>query len=154
MIFDQNYIDFINLLNKAEVRYVLVGGLAVVIHGHFRSTKDMDLFYKASEENAKKVLGVINEFGFSYLRLTVEDLMDYKGYIKLGNAPVRIDLFCDLPGVSFDEVYEEAIDYSEEGVRFKVIHINHLLTNKKFVGRLQDLDDVKKLTKIIAKKKK
>lgn len=154
MIFDQNYIDFLHLLNKAEARYVLVGGLAVVIHGHFRTTKDMDLFYEASEENAVKVLNVINEFGFTYLRLTVEDLMDHKGYIKLGNNPVRIDLFCDLPGVSFKEVYEEAIDYNEEGVDFKVIHVNHLLTNKKFVGRLQDLDDVKKLTKIIAKRKK
>jgi predicted nucleotidyltransferase len=154
MIFDQNYIDFIHLLNKADAKYVLVGGLAVVIHGHFRTTKDMDLFYEPSEENAAKVLNVINEFGFAYLRLTVADLMDYKGYIKLGNNPVRIDLFCDLPGVSFKEVYEDAIDYNEEVVNFKVIHINHLLTNKKFVGRLQDLDDVKKLTKIIAKRKK
>ena len=154
MIFDENYIDFIALLNKYKAEYVLVGGLAVVIHGHFRTTKDMDIFYGKSKENAVKVLNTINEFGFKYLKLTVEDLIDEKGYIKLGNNPVRIDLFCALPGVSFEEVYKEAFEYVEEGVSFKVIHINHLLTNKKTVGRLQDLDDVKKLSKIIAKRKK
>ncbi len=154
MIFDENYIDFITLLNKYEVKYVLVGGLAVVLHGHFRTTKDMDIFYEASNENAGKLLKVIDEFGFGYLKLSDEDLLDEEGYIKLGNAPVRIDLFCDLPGVDFKEVFEASINYTEEEVSFKVIHINHLLTNKKTVARLQDLDDFKKLTKIFEKRKK
>jgi hypothetical protein len=74
----------------------------------------MDIFYQDSEENAKKVLGSINEFGFAYLKLTVEDLMDKSGYIKLGQQPIRIDLFCDLPGVKFEDVYDIAVKYEEE----------------------------------------
>ena len=154
MIFNNDFIDFILLLNKREVKFVLVGGLAVVIHGHFRTTKDMDIFYEGSEENGKKILETINEFGFSYLKLTLDDVLDSNGYIKLGREPVRIDLFCDLPGVTFDEVYKDAIEYQEDGLKFKVIHVNHLIANKTKVGRLQDLDDVKKLRKIIEKKKK
>ena len=154
MIFNNDFIDFIQLLNKREVKFVLVGGFAVVIHGHFRTTKDMDIFYERSEENGKKILKTINEFGFSYLKLTLDDVMDSNGYIKLGREPVRIDLFCDLPGVTFDEVYKDAIEYQEDGLKFKVIHVNHLISNKTKVGRLQDLDDVKKLRKIIEKKKK
>jgi predicted nucleotidyltransferase len=154
MIFNNDFSDFIRLLSKRKVKFVLVGGLAVVIHGHFRTTKDMDIFYEGSEENGKKILDCINEFGFGYLKLTLDDVLDKSGYIKLGREPVRIDLFCDLPGVSFDDVFKEAIMYKEEEMEFKVIHINHLITNKLKVGRLQDLDDVKKLRKIIEKKKK
>jgi len=154
MIFDESYIDFINLLKKNNVKYVLVGGLAVVMHGHFRVTKDMDIFYEGTKENSKRLLKTINDFGFGYLNISIEDLMDKDGYIKLGNSPVRIDLFCDLPGVLFGEVYRDAISYKEENFEVKVIHVNHLIQNKKFVGRLQDLDDVKKLQKILNKKGK
>lgn len=154
MIFNSDFSDFIKILNKRKAKFVLVGGLAVLIHGHFRTTKDMDIFYEGSEENGKKILEGINEFGFSYLKLTMDDVLDKNGYIKLGHQPVRIDLFCDLPGVTFDEVYKDAIDYDEEDLQLKVIHVNHLIENKTRVGRLQDLDDVKKLKKIIEKRKK
>jgi hypothetical protein len=153
MIFNQNFTDFINLLQKHKVRYVLVGGLAVIMNGHFRTTKDMDIFYEKDEENANRVLDVIRDFGFGYLKLTLDDLMDAGGFIKLGNEPQRIDLFCELPGVQFDEVYKDAFDYKEEEFVVKVIHINHLIQNKKAVGRLQDKADVEKLEKILKRKK-
>jgi predicted nucleotidyltransferase len=112
----------------------------------------MDLYFEGTVENGRKVLEGINEFGFAGLKLTVEDLLDKNGYIKLGREPVRIDLFCDLPGVQFDEVYQDAIDFEDEDLKFKVIHVNHLIENKLKVGRLQDKDDVKKLKKIIEKR--
>lgn len=153
-IFDENFIDLIEILNKKKVKFVLVGGLAVVVHGVYRTTKDMDIFFEGSEDNSKRVLEAINVFGFESLNLTIEDLMDKNGYIQLGNEPVRIDLFNSLPGVEFDEVYEDAFEHEEEGIKFKVIHVNHLIQNKNTVGRLQDLDDVKKLKKLLAKKEK
>lgn len=124
------------------------------VHGVYRTTKDMDIFFEGSEDNSKRVLEAINVFGFESLNLTIEDLMDKNGYIQLGNEPVRIDLFNSLPGVEFDEVYEDAFEHEEEGIKFKVIHVNHLIQNKNTVGRLQDLDDVKKLKKLLAKKEK
>ena len=154
MIFNKDFVDLIGILQKHDCRFVLVGGLAVLIHGHFRTTKDMDIFYEGSEENASKILKSINEFGFGYLNLTLNDVLDKNGYIKLGREPVRIDLFCELPGVSFDEVYAHSVDYKDEDVTIKVIHVNHLIDNKLEVGRLQDLADVKMLKKIIAKRKK
>lgn len=152
MTFEKDFFDFIDLLNRHQAKFVLVGGLAVVIHGHHRSTKDMDIFYERTEENCEKILTSINEFGLKYLKLTVEDLMDVNGFIKLGNVPVRIDLFCELPGVDFETVYTHSIVYEEDGVNMKVIHVNHLIQNKIAVGRLQDLDDVNKLRKIIKKR--
>jgi hypothetical protein len=153
MIFNQNFTEFIQLLEKDQVKYVLVGGLAVLMNGHFRTTKDMDIFYEGSKENCEKLKKVIGEFGFAYLKLSLDDLMDKNGFIKLGREPERIDLFCDLPGVQFGEVHQMAFDYKEEDFSVRVIHINHLIQNKKAVGRLQDLDDVKKLEKILKRKK-
>lgn len=152
MIFDENFIDFINLLDKYRAKYVLVGGLAVVLHGINRTTKDMDIFYEATLENCNNVLSAVNEFGFKYLHLTVDDLMDKTGYIQMGNEPIRIDLFCDLPGVDFEVVYGESKIYEEENFKIRVIHINHLIQNKLVVGRHQDLGDVEKLQKIIKKR--
>jgi hypothetical protein len=156
MIFNQNFTDFINLLEQHKVRYVLVGGLAVLMNGHFRTTKDMDIFYEAERKNCDRLSKVIQEFGFGYLQFTIDDLMDTSSFIKLGREPERIDLLNELPGVTFKEVYDEAFDYKEEDEPFtvKVIHINHLIKNKKAVGRYQDLDDVKKLEKILKKKSK
>ncbi len=156
MIFNQNFTDFINLLEKHKVQYVLVGGLAVLMNGHFRTTKDMDIFFEPELENCQKLETVIKEFGFGYLRLSIDDLMETNSFIKLGNEPERIDLFGELPGVSFKEVYNAAFDYKEEGDDFtvRVIHINHLIQNKRAVGRHQDLDDVKKLEKILKRKSK
>jgi hypothetical protein len=69
--------------------------------------------------------------------------MDKEGYIQLGHEPVRIDLFCQLPGVEFDEVFDLSTTYEEAAFKVRVIHINHLIQNKKEVGRLQNLMDVK-----------
>lgn len=154
MIFEKDFVDLIHILQKRDAKFVLVGGLAVLIHGHFRTTKDMDIFYEQSEENGRKVLDSINEFGFGYLKLTMEDVLDKNGYIKLGREPSRIDLFCDLPGVNFEEVYVNAVEYEDDDIKMKVIHVNHLIENKSQVGRLQDLQDVRALKKIIQRKNK
>ncbi|MBK7882573.1 MAG: nucleotidyltransferase [Chitinophagaceae bacterium] len=152
MIFEKDFFDFIYLLNKNEAKFVLVGGLAVVFHGHHRSTKDMDIFYERTEENCSKVLKSINEFGLKYLKITLDDLMDVNGFVKLGYEPVRIDLFCELPAINFATVYEHSVLYEDSGMSMKVIHVNHLIDNKIAVGRLLDLDDVNKLRKIINKR--
>lgn len=153
-IFDENFIDLIEILNNKKAKFVLVGGLAVVVHGVYRTTKDMDILFEGNEDNSQRVLDAVNAFGFASLNLTIADLMDTNGYIQLGNEPIRIDLFNSLPGVEFDEVYKGAFEHEEDDIKFKVIHINHLIQNKNTVGRLQDLDDVKKLKKILAKKEK
>jgi len=74
MIFNKDFVDLINILQKHNCKFVLVGGLAVLIHGHFRTTKDMDIFYECSEENGKRILKSIDEFGFGYLNLSLGDV--------------------------------------------------------------------------------
>jgi len=150
-MFDQNFADFIECLNKNEVRFVLVGGYAAVIHGNTRTTGDMDFFVDRTEENAKLLVKAIADFGFGGLGFKAEDVMNDKMFISMGIPPLKIDILTSIPAVSFKEVYEHAIDYEEENVKVKVIDIHHLIRNKTASGRPKDMDDVRVLSKKVKK---
>jgi predicted nucleotidyltransferase len=152
-MFDSNFVDFIECLNKNDAKYVLVGGYAVVINGHTRTTGDIDFFVKRTEENAKNVIKAIDDFGFGGIGFTIDDVLDENGFMRMGIEPLRIGILSSLPGVSFDDVYNQAEEHEDGGVKFKVIHINHLIQNKLAVGRPQDIADVNALQKILKRKK-
>jgi hypothetical protein len=65
--------EFIGLLNSHSGRYVVVGGFAVAFHGYPRMTGDIDFLVEPSEENARKLEAVLEDFGFGGLGLTAED---------------------------------------------------------------------------------
>jgi hypothetical protein len=54
-LFNEDFLDFINVLNKAEVEYILVGGYAVILHGYARSTADMDVWVNKTPANYHKL---------------------------------------------------------------------------------------------------
>lgn len=145
MIFDPNFLEFIECLNKREAKYVLVGGLAAVIHGVNRVTGDMDIFIEASKPNASVVLAAIDDFGFGSIGFTEEDLLNPEMVVQMGRVPLRIDILSELPGINFKDVFDRAIEFKTDGVTVKVIHVNDLITNKESVGREKDIMDVKAL---------
>lgn len=153
MILDSNFLEFIEYLNKEGAKYVLIGGYAVVINGHSRSTGDIDIFIKIDNDNVEKVLMAIDDFGFGSIGFTAEDLTDEGSIVQMGVPPLRIDILNAIDGVTFDEAYKMAIEYEEEGVKMKVMHINHLIQNKEASGRDKDRDDAAALKKIIKKGK-
>lgn len=69
MILNKNFVDFITLLNKNKVKYVLIGGGAVICEGYTRNTGDMDFFVERSDENALNLLKVIKELVVQLLAL-------------------------------------------------------------------------------------
>jgi predicted nucleotidyltransferase len=153
MFLESDFLDFMRCLNKAGVRYVLIGGYAAIINGVNRTTGDMDIFVERSEKNATKIVEAIADFGMGILGFVKEDFLDQNNIVQLGVSPIRIDILNDVPAISFEETWGNAINYTEEDVTFKVIHINQLIINKTAVGRGKDLEDVKALTKILNKKK-
>ncbi len=72
---ETDFTDFVKLCNKYEVEYLVIGGYAVSIHGYPRSTKDFDVCIRVSEENAKKMVEVIKDFGFGSLKLAKDDFL-------------------------------------------------------------------------------
>jgi len=153
MVLNENFTDFISLLNAHDVKYVLVGGWAVIFEGYSRTTGDMDFFVGTDDENADKILGVIKKFMGSSLGFTKEDFLKEDNVIMLGRPPFRIDILTSISGVSFEEAYNSSHIFVDEDLVIRCIHINELITNKKSSGRLKDLADAEMLEKILKKRK-
>ena len=144
---EKDTIEFMELCNKHEVKYLVIGGYAVSIHGHPRSTKDIDVCIEMSETNASKMVQVINDFGFSSLKLKKEDFLKRDSITQLGYPPFRIDILNDLDGVPFEEAWKNKKIVSFENVPINFIGYNDLIMVKQQAGRPQDIADVDRLTK-------
>jgi predicted nucleotidyltransferase len=142
---ETDFIDFVSLCNKYAVEYLVIGGYAVSIHGYPRSTKDLDICIKISEENAEKMVRVINDFGFASLKLTKEDFLKKNFITQLGHDPVRIDILNDIDGVPFDEAWLNKKIIQYEGATINFIGYNDLIKVKEKSGRPQDIADISKL---------
>lgn len=152
MILNENFVEFINLLNTHSVKYVMVGGWAVIFEGYSRTTGDMDILVERSEENATKIMEVLKDFWGSHIGFSKEDFLKEDNVIMMGRVPFRIDILTSITGVSFNDAYKSSKIYSDDGVDIRCIHINELINNKKASGRLKDLADVEMLEKILKKR--
>ncbi len=126
---------------------MVIGGYAVSIHGHPRSTKDIDVCIEMSEINASKMVQVIHEFGFSSLKLKKEDFLKRDSITQLGYPPLHIDILNDLDGVPFEEAWQKKKTVSFENVPFDFIGYHELIIVKQKAGRPQDIADIDRLKK-------
>ena len=101
----KDFREFIELLAAASVRYLVVGGYAVAVHGYPRYTKNLAIWIEASPENADRLLEALHRFGFGALDIHAEDFLQKDQIIQLGYPPNRIDLLTSLEGLSFDNCY-------------------------------------------------
>lgn len=145
--FNSDFRDFINSLNKHGVKYMLVGGYSVVLHGYSRTTGDMDLWVERSEENYLKIKSAFQDFGMPVFDMTKENFMFHPVWdvFTFGVPPVAIDIMIKLEGFSFQEVYERAITFFDDHLEIKVIHKNDLIAAKQKAGRSKDLNDLENL---------
>ena len=138
--------EFIVLLNSHDVKYLIVGGYAVAYHGYPRATGDIDLFVEVSQENARKLIAVLGEFGFASLGLTEKDFLVPGSIIQLGYPPNRIDLVTSISGVTFADAWERRIGCHVEGLTMFVVDKQTLMANKAASGRPKDLADLDALS--------
>jgi len=142
----QDFKEFIELLNKNQIEYLVVGGYAVGIHGYPRYTGDIDIWINVSNEIAAKMVSVLEDFGFGSYELKEEDFLNTANVIQLGYPPLRIDIIMSIDGVSFEESYSKRIEKEIDGLQIKFIGLSELIKNKKASGRDKDIIDLKNLT--------
>jgi hypothetical protein len=142
MVLNHDFKEFIELLNNNQVRYLVVGGYAVALHGHPRYTKDLDVWIDCTPENAERIVTALAEFGFGSLGLTVDDFLEAGQIVQLGYPPSRIDILLSLKGVEFEACYARKVVENGGETAVYFIDLSGLIANKKAVGRYQDLADV------------
>ena len=145
----EDFKDFLKLLNSHKVEYLLIGGYAVGYHGYPRATADMDIWIDISEKNAQKLVFVLKEFGFDLPEIKEELFLQENKVLRMGNAPIRIELLTTISGVDFKTCYKDRVEDIIDGINIKIINLKNLKENKKASGRHKDLDDLDKLPKDI-----
>jgi hypothetical protein len=142
---NQDFKEFIVSFNANQVRYLVVGGYAVALHGYPRYTKDLDIWIERTPANANRILKALDDFGFGSLGLQEADFLEADQIIQLGYPPNRIDLLTSVPGVDFEDCYPLKIEVVVDDVIVNFIDLESLKKNKKASGRLQDLADLENL---------
>ena len=152
----------LSALNAAGVRYLVVGGVAVVLHGFLRTTKDLDLVLQLDPDNVLRGLQAFRSLGFQpVVPVPLESFADpaiRESWIRDKNLLVfslwhpdrhgfQIDLFASEP-FDFAEVHARALRVPLETTEATVIGARDLIALKRQAGRSQDLADIEALEEL------
>jgi hypothetical protein len=156
------YLDFFQALERHHVRYVLVGGLAVTLHGVERATMDIDLSLAMDADNLEAMLHLARELGLEpVLPVPIESIVDpvqledwridrHMEVFAL-RSPERAGVTIDLlvrPAVPFDLMESRAVVFNVAETPVRVASIDDLIALKRAVGRPIDLGDIGHLERI------
>ena len=146
-IFNDDFRDFIQQLNIHGVRYILIGGYSVILHGYPRTTGDMDIWVERTPENYKRIQLAFSDFGMPVFDMTEENFLNHTeiDVFTYGRPPASIDIMIKVKGLSFDECYDNAVFFEVDGLQVRTIHIDNLITAKKTAGRAKDINDLENL---------
>ncbi len=134
--------EFLRLLNAHRVDYLLVGGYAVGLHGYPRATIDLDIWVRATPENAGRVVDAARAFGFDLPEVTPALFVNPRALVRFGVPPFRIELMTAIDGVDYDACRTRAVTFDVAGMPIPVIGLDDLKTNKRAAGRHKDLADL------------
>lgn len=148
MTLDQNFEDFVSLLNQHMVTYMVVGGYALAFHGKPRHTGDLDIWIDLSDDNAQRMVQVLADFGMSSLGLKHIDFLQKGGITQIGYPPLRIDILNEIDGVDFKQAYANKLMIDVDGLLINYISLDDLIKNKQASGRKRDVADVSALNKL------
>ena len=143
--FPDDFSEFLKLLNAHSVEYLLVGGFAVAVHGYPRATADMDVWVRRRRLNAERLVESLREFGFENDELVPELFLESQRIIRMGEAPLRIEILTEIDGVEFEQCSKRSETVTVGDERVPVISLGDLKINKRASGRAKDLDDLQNL---------
>ena len=145
MELNPDFKDLLQAFVDAKVDFLVVGAHAVAVHDRPRATKDLDVWIRATQENAERAWNALAAFGAPMDAFDRTDLTNEDVVIQLGVEPVRIDVLTSISGVEFDQAWPNRLEVEREGLRVPFIGLNELLQNKIAAGRGQDKLDVARL---------
>ena len=141
MFVNSDFSDLLRIFNDHNVRYMVIGGYAVVQYAEPRFTKDLDLLINTDTANAEAVYNALREFGASLTGLTSKDFAEEGFFFQMGMPPVRVDVIMGIPGVKFEECWNRRVVVDFDDLKVIFISKQDLIASKRAAGRPQDLID-------------
>jgi len=147
MKISSDYKDLLNIFNAAGVRYLIVGGYAVMVHSEPHYTKDLDIWIDLSEGNAQAAFSALARFGAPLKGLEASDFNAPDVFYQVGIEPVRVDIMTSVPGLEFARAWERRVIVDFDGESAPVISRDDLVTSKSRAGRPRNHKHVRKIRK-------
>jgi hypothetical protein len=127
------------------VRFLVVGGYAVMKYSEPRFTKDLDLWIAVDATNAGAVFAALKEFGAPLSGLTAEDFRQEGQVYQMGRPPLRVDILMSVDGVDFEAAWAKRLITRIAGTEVPFMAKDDLIRSKRAAGRPQDLMDLQNL---------
>lgn len=148
MFVNSDFSDLLKIFNDHNVKYLVVGGYAVIQYGEPRLTKDLDVWVSTKKTNASRVYKALKAFGAPLSDLTEQDFSEDGTFYQMGIPPLRVDVLMGLPGVNFDKAWNQRVEVDFDGLIVPFISRQDLITLKRTSGRLQDAIDADQLSSV------
>ena len=155
------YEDIFRKLGENQVKYLLIGGIAVNLYGVQRATGDIDLLLFMDHGNLLKFISIMKEAGLvPKLPVKAEDLADPTkiktwreeknlkafSFIAPDNPYIVVDVMVE-ESLPFDDIFKRRNQIKAWGIELSVVSLADLIKLKEIAGRSQDLADVEALRK-------
>ncbi len=149
--FFDDQLQLFGLLIRHNVKFVVIGGYAVINYGYERVTSDLDIWIKKNNENRDLLVDALEGYGIHPEDLMLLRGIDFSGPVRLitfGEKPLRIEFLTEVSNVDFDEAFKEKNLVSVEGMQIPMIKYEHLILSKFNTNRLKDKADIEELQRI------
>jgi predicted nucleotidyltransferase len=134
-------------LARAEVRFIVVGGVAVALNGFVRTTDDVDILIERSPENVSRLLATLNTFGAGHAReLSYEDFDDAEGAVRVVED-FPLDIFTVMRGHRYAELIHRVRQTEISGMTIDFLNAEGLIRLKQHSDREKDQIDIVALRK-------
>jgi len=133
-------------LNRAKAKYLVIGGIACILHGYARATEDIDILIERTAENADRILKALATLGYGFARAWTATEILKRQITVVGDDP-RVDIFTVAWSIKYAQAAPRSDTVAVAGVRIPVIGIDDLIETKR-TGRLQDAADIEVLEEI------
>ena len=142
------YKNICDQLNKHNVEYLVIGGVAVIAHGYPRSTGDVDFWYRPTTENYHKLLATLNDMGVDVSALDNVVFDPEKSFLRIPTLSVKAEFLPQVQGLTkFGEAFARAKVFNLDGINIPIIGYNDLIVTKRETNRPKDLGDIDELEK-------
>ena len=139
---------FLKSLDAAHAEFIVVGGYAVAFHGFPRNTGDLDIWIRATADNASRVERAVRDFGFPIDASARAALLQPDAILRMGYPPMRIELLTQISGLDFEACRSRAVVIEVDRAKVPVLGLDDLIVNKRAAGRPKDLLDLIELERI------
>jgi hypothetical protein len=152
----EDILNFFDTLNQNQVKYILIGGFAVNLHGYSRAIGDIDIWLHDTTGNRANFIDALDDLNIDEAEAFADISLDHGSCCILLDNGFHADIIAmpkGMEAVGFSACYNAAEKPVISGLTIPFLHFNHLIESKKAAGRLKDLLDIEELEKIRQQKK-